>query len=220
MSFISLIIYSPHFINISSFHELRVHFIESNNLPPKFKVSHYLKRSLTTVLLDFVHISSYAWILLMATANLLYFLWGMILSVTGTSLEVEEFLMYIFFALMVLFVAFAFVLYFKMKSIFSNILHMKLTLYDRDSASRITWRGTSLSGAIAVDQEALFWWNNPHLIIVITQYMQFGEYCHLTVRIIWISFTTHSHTIFPYPFRVCIRLGYYLYVLQRFSTEL
>ena len=193
---IFIVIYSPHFMDILSFHELRVHFIESNNLPPKFKVSHYLKRSLTTVLLDFVHISSYAWILLMATANLLYFLSGMILSVTGTSLDVEEFLMYIVFALMVIFVAFAFVLYFKMKSIFSNILHMKLTLYDRDTASRIIWRGSSSSGgAIAVDQEALFWWNNPHLIIVITQYMQFGYALGLAIIFTYYKDFAQSYNI-------------------------
>ncbi|KAL3787243.1 hypothetical protein ACHAW5_002863, partial [Stephanodiscus triporus] len=33
-------------LHIVRFHELRVHFIECNNLPPKFKVSSYLERSL------------------------------------------------------------------------------------------------------------------------------------------------------------------------------
>jgi len=159
------------------FHELRAHFIDSNNLPPKFKVSHYLKRSLTSVLLDFVHISSTAWILLMATANLLYFLSGMILYKTKQSFEVEEFLMYMFFAMMIIFVVFAFILYFKMRSIFSEILHMKLTVYDTEEAVGKTWRGFTVLNSInnrSVDQMKLFWMHNPHLILEATQYMQFG----------------------------------------------
>lgn len=166
------------------FHELRAHFIESNNLPPKFKLSDYLKRSMTVILLDYVHISSAAWILLMATANLLYFLSGMILNVTKTSLEVEEFLMYIFFAMMVVFVAFAFLLYFKMRSIFEKILHMKLTVFDDESSRRKTWKGFSaldLRHTKSIDQIKLFWFNDPHVIIEATQYMQFGYALGLAV---------------------------------------
>jgi len=166
------------------FHELRAHFIDSNNLPPKFKVSHYLKRSLTSVLLDFVHISSGAWILLMATANFLYFISGMIMNALKEAVLVEEFLLGIFFALMIFFVVFAFVLYFKMKSIFSKILYMKLTdINDTEEEEHTkTWRGftvlnsrnSSNNKSKSVDQVKLFWWNNPHLIIEATQYMQFG----------------------------------------------
>jgi len=167
------------------FHELRAHFIDSNNLPPKFKVSHYLKRSLTSVLLDFVHISSGAWILLMATANFLYFISGMIMNALKEAVLVEEFLLGIFFALMIFFVVFAFVLYFKMKSIFSKILYMKLTDINdtEEEEHRKTWRGftvlnnsrnSSNNKSKSVDQVKLFWWNNPHLIIEATQYMQFG----------------------------------------------
>ena len=157
------------------FHELRAHFIDSNNLPPKFKVSHYLKRSFTSVLLDFVHISPAAWIMLMATCNLLYYLSGMMLNVTGDGEKVEEFLMYIFFAMMIIFVAFAIILYFKMRSIFSKIMHMKLTVCDPEEGTRKTWR-TSLKSATEteVDQVKLFWGGSPHFIIVATQYMQFG----------------------------------------------
>ena len=168
------------------FHELRAHFIDSNNLPPKFKVSHYLKRSLTSVLLDFVHISSGAWILLMATANFLYFISGMIMNALKEAVLVEEFLLGIFFALMIFFVVFAFVLYFKMKSIFSKILYMKLTDIndtEEEEEHTKTWRGftvlnssrnSSNNKSKSVDQVKLFWWNNPHLIIEATQYMQFG----------------------------------------------
>lgn len=154
---------------------MRAHFIDSNNLPPKFKVSHYLKRSLTSVLLDFVHISPAAWIMLMASGNLLYFLSGMILSVTKDSVEVEEFLMYIFFAMMILFVAIAFVVFFKMKIIYYEITRMKLTIYDQNQSRRKTWnRAVSDRSSKYVDQGSLFWFSNPHFIIVVTQYMQFG----------------------------------------------
>ena len=154
---------------------MRAHFIDSNNLPPKFKVSHYLKRSLTSVLLDFVHISPAAWITLMASGNLLYFLSGMILSVTKDSVEVEEFLMYIFFAMMILFVAIAFVVFFKMKIIYYEITRMKLTIYDQNQSRQKTWnRAVSDRSSKYVDQGSLFWFSNPHFIIVVTQYMQFG----------------------------------------------
>jgi hypothetical protein len=35
-------------LRIIRFHELRAHLIDSNDLPPRFRVSHYLKRSLTS----------------------------------------------------------------------------------------------------------------------------------------------------------------------------
>lgn len=104
------------------FHELRAHFIDTNNLPPKFKVSHYLKRSLTSVLLDFVHISSSAWVMLMATGNLIYFLSGIILSKTRSKYAVPEFLVIVFFVMCVFFVVCVLGIYFKMKKIFSKIL--------------------------------------------------------------------------------------------------
>ena len=159
------------------FHDLVAHFQVSNKLPQTFKVSPYLKRSLTSVLLDFVHISPAAWIMLMATANLLYFLSGMLLHATKDSMEVEEFLTYIFFVLMIVFVAFAFVLFFKMKSVFTKILKMKLTINDESNSARKTFRrGASTTGTDTVDQDQvdLFWGSSPHFIIVATQYMQFG----------------------------------------------
>ena len=104
------------------FHELSAHFIHSNKLPPKFKVSLYLKRSLDSVLLAFVHISSSAWILLMAAANLMYFLSGMILSVTKSKYSVPEFLVIVFFVTCASFVVVVFAMYCKMRSVFSNIL--------------------------------------------------------------------------------------------------
>lgn len=114
------------------FHELRAHFIDSNNLPQKFRVSLYLKRCLTSVLVDLVHISPAAWIMLMATANLLYFIMGMILNNTMDVDYVELCLVSVVVGCMIAFIVFAFVLYFQMRLIFSKILHMKLTIFDAD----------------------------------------------------------------------------------------
>ncbi len=112
------------------FHELRAHFIDANDLPPKFRVSLYLKRCLTSVLLDLVHISSAAWIMLMASANLLFFTMGMIFNVSMDAHDVELCLIIIVVGLMVVYVVFGFALYFRMKFIFSKIMHMKLTIFD------------------------------------------------------------------------------------------
>ena len=62
-------------LTIVRFHELRAHFIESNNLPAKFQVSTYLDRSLKSDLIDFVHISPVAWISCMATTNFIFCKW-------------------------------------------------------------------------------------------------------------------------------------------------
>jgi hypothetical protein len=63
-------------LTIVRFHELRTHFIESNNLPAKFQVSAYLDRSLKSDLIDFVHISPVAWISCMATTNFIFCKWS------------------------------------------------------------------------------------------------------------------------------------------------
>jgi hypothetical protein len=112
------------------FHELRAHFIDANNLPPKFRVSRYLKRCLSSVLIDLVHISPAAWIMLMATADILFYVMGMIFNVTGDAHEVELCLVSVVIGFMVVFIVFGFVLYFRMKFIFFKILHMKLTIFD------------------------------------------------------------------------------------------
>ena len=149
------------------FHELRAHFIESNNLPQKFKVSPYLNLSLTSVLLEFVHISPAAWILLMASANVLYFLSGAILDATQYVGSITTFLLGVFFTVLIMSVILQFLITLKMKSIFSHIINTK------------TWT-TRTAVDVSVDEKRsreqlnLFWGGTPHYIIVATQYMQFG----------------------------------------------
>ena len=158
-------------LHIVRFHELRVHFIECNNLPPKFKVSSYLERSLRNVLVDFVHISPLAWISVMAIANLLFFVTAMILNNTRASPGTGKFLLYTFVTLMVLSVASTIVLYFKMRHIVFKIQHMKLSHQSvRPTLISALNEGTTKS----FDQLDLFWGSNPRFVITIIQFLQFG----------------------------------------------
>ena len=152
------------------FHELRHHFIQQNGLSSKFKVSQYLKRSLTSVLLDFVHISSAAWIMIMALSILLYFICGIALSATGDKVTVYEFLISAMSSGAVLFLIISFVLYLKMKTIISKILVMKLFVEDEEGREK-TFRGfTALQRKMkSYDQISLFWGSNPRIIIYLTQ---------------------------------------------------
>lgn len=156
------------------FHELRAHFIESNNLPQKFKVSPYLNLSLTSVLLEFVHISPAAWILLMASANILYFLSGAILDATGYTGSVTTFMITVYFTVAASFALLQFLITLKMKSIFSHIINTK------------TWTAQAavdenLEEQRSREQLNLFWGGAPHYIIVATQYCQFGYAIGLAV---------------------------------------
>ena len=157
------------------FHELRAHFIESNNLHPKFKVSPYLNLSLTSVLLEFVHISSAAWIMLMASANILYFLSGAILDATGYTGSVTTFMVSVFFSVAALFVVLQFFITMKMKSIFSHIINTKTWTVRAADADE------SMKERRSREQLNLFWGGAPHYIIVATQYCQFGYAIGLAV---------------------------------------
>ena len=204
------------------FHELRAHFIESNNLPPGFTISHYLKRSLTSVLLDFVHVSPVAWILLMASANLLYFLSGMLLSVTKDSSEVEEFLMYIFFVVMIAFVVCGIALYLKMKSIYSRILNMRLLIDDTTSESKVrkTWRGAlNVETKTKIrDQRELFWGHSPHFVVVAAQFMQFGYALGLAMIFTYYTDFAQSYTYANPNFLLLALLISYLFFLHLVSN--
>ena len=157
------------------FHELRAHFIESNNLPQKFKVSPYLNLSLTSVLLEFVHISPAAWILLMASTNILYFLSGAILDATGYTGSVTTFMVSVFFSVAALFVVLQFFITMKMKSIFSHIINTKTWTVRAADADE------SMKERRSREQLNLFWGGAPHYIIVATQYCQFGYAIGLAV---------------------------------------
>jgi len=82
------------------------------------------------VMLDFVHISSVTWMMLMATTNLMYFTMEMIMHLSLDSLLVERFIAYIpismmsFFALFALFLCKSFI-----HSLFVMMMHTPHTFY-------------------------------------------------------------------------------------------
>ena len=79
------------------FHELRVNFLRQYKLPLKFRVSDYLMRSESSVLISLVHISPSAWIWLTAVCNFLYFAAGILLEVTENVHSSARFYAAIFF---------------------------------------------------------------------------------------------------------------------------
>lgn len=141
------------------YHELRTHFLETNDLPSSFKVSHYLKRSLTSVLLDFVHINAAAWIALMATANMIYYFAGVLIAKTRNEKSAGWFLAGCFVVMVVGYIILSVVMSMKMEKIYSQTLRMKLSA---QSGEEGTESFTALaSRAKSVDQLSLFWFKSP-----------------------------------------------------------
>ena len=104
------------------FHQLRIHFLEGNNLPTTLKVSEYLKRSETRVLMKLVHVSSGAWLMLTGGLSLIYVLMGIVAYVTEDKSVVGSFMSCIFFSMLVVFIFIGLTLYFKMRNTFQSIL--------------------------------------------------------------------------------------------------
>ena len=161
------------------FHELRVHFLQSNKLPLKFKVSDYLKRSELAVMIKLVHISTFAWLMLLGGVTLLYFLMGIVVYVTQDLQKVGVSLTYIFMGTMVFFVVLSLLIYNKMKSIFSTIMRKRLT------SESMTGRHLSTGNTQITSQRDLFWGGNPEFIRSIIQFMQFGFAIALSILLVF-----------------------------------
>eukprot|EP00522_Entomoneis_paludosa_P009435 CAMPEP_0172442726 /NCGR_PEP_ID=MMETSP1065-20121228/3117_1 /TAXON_ID=265537 /ORGANISM="Amphiprora paludosa, Strain CCMP125" /LENGTH=1450 /DNA_ID=CAMNT_0013192713 /DNA_START=206 /DNA_END=4558 /DNA_ORIENTATION=- len=149
------------------FHELRVHFLQSNNLPAKLQVSDYLVRCEQRLLIKMAHVSAAAWLLLTASINVLYFLMGIMGTQTEDPDIVGTTLTYIFFCSMALFVVLALVVYNKMKKIFAIIMHRE-DFWDAEHQDDETRR------KLSDEQRNLFWLGSPGLVIAALQFMQFG----------------------------------------------
>ena len=108
------------------FHELRIQFLEGNDLPFDLKVSEYLKRSEQSVLIHLVHVSALAWLLLTGGLNLIYFLMGMVAYITEDLSIVGDSLVWIFFTTMIAFILICLALLVKMRRIFQSILYVCL----------------------------------------------------------------------------------------------
>ena len=104
------------------FHELRIHFIRANKLPLKFKISDYLRKCEQQVLMRFISISSFAWLVMMAAANLAYFAMSMVVLCTNSLSATENAMLILFFAACILFIVVTVMILGKVKWIFSQIM--------------------------------------------------------------------------------------------------
>lgn len=175
------------------FHELRVHFLQAYDLPLKFKVSDYLIRSEQQVLIHLVHVSTFAWLLLAALINILYFAMGIVTWESGDPTLVGTSLTWIFFAGMAAFILITWLVYNKMKQIFKTIMHEK-TLWNvhTDNTGQVR-------DDLAKSQRSLFWGGDPNLVIAAIQFMQFGYAVALAVVLIfWDSIKKGDVTMFWY----------------------
>lgn len=166
------------------FHELRIHFLQSNGLPLKFKVSDYLKRSELSVLIRLVHISTFAWLMLLGGVTLIYYFMGIVVFVTEDLSKVGISLTWIFMGSMIFSVVLSFLIYNKMKSIFSTIMRKRLkteTSTGRKDTSTSRNRGEEK----ITSQQALFWGGNPKFIRSIIQFMQFGFAIGLSILLVF-----------------------------------
>lgn len=161
------------------FHELRMHFLQSYDLPLKLKVSDYLIRRKTNVLRRFVNVSSTAWLLLTACVCLLYYVLGMINYEYQDQELVGRVMTGIFFGFMTISALIVWVVSFKMQSIFFTIMKDK-TLWDVHGSSKVE------KERLSKQQLALFWSGEPKNVIDLIQFLQFGYGVALsTVIVFW-----------------------------------
>jgi hypothetical protein len=104
------------------FHELRLQFLETHQLPLTLKVSDYLKRSELAVLIGLVHISGTAWLLLTGGLALLYFILGMVGYKTANVDVLATYMTGVFLGLLFAFIIASLALQYKMERIFQYIM--------------------------------------------------------------------------------------------------
>jgi len=183
-----------------NFHSLRLHFLQSNDLPLTLKVSDYLKRSEERVLAKLVHVSGGTWLMLTGCLNLAYFLFGMVAYVSEDQEVVGLFLKGIFFFVLFIFILISVAVYFKMKSTFHTIITTKYKMSKMNDETRATGMK---------NQKDLFWLGEPQFVISMIQFMQFGYALALAVVLMyWTSFTTFE----PYYFLLAVVACYSIFV--------
>ena len=183
------------------YHELRIHFLQSNNLPLKFKVCDYLKRSEMYVLIKLVHIITFAWLMLLGGVTLLYYFMGIVVYVTEDLAKVGVSLTWIFMGSMVFFVILSLLIYNKMKSIFSTIMRKRLT---SEVSTTITGRNVDDNKQITSQQD-LFWGGNPQFIRSIIQFMQFGFAIALSILLVfWKGIDTYYAPVPTWGILICV----------------
>ena len=166
------------------FHEMRYHFIHANSLPITFKMSDYLKRCESHVLISLVEISIFAWLALMGAVTLSYFFMGVTVLVTHDQESVGIVMAIFYFVVLLLFVLIPMFLSNKMTRGFRHMMHMKL----------INKQHPSFQGAVnkriatreSTSLKDLFWGGSPTFILICIQTMQFCyALCFAVLFISW-----------------------------------
>jgi len=164
------------------FHELRVHFIESNGLDPRFCVSTYLKLCMNDVFKSLVHISTFSWLILLGCTNLVYFTMGVITSETNSKKSVGTTLSFIYIGYSVFFVVFSIIIGWKVKKIFFTIMKHEEWVKKNESLRNIDEKAQEKDDFHQLDY---FWGSDPTVIIVVCQFMQFGFALALGVLLVF-----------------------------------
>lgn len=163
------------------FHELRLHFIESNDLDPRFRVSSYLQLCMNDVFKSLVRISTFAWLILLAFTNLLYFVMSVIVAETDDQNAPGTALSYIFVGFTVGFVLVSFMIAKKIKKIFFEIMRHKEWISRHHDGEEVGCLNHHLSNILEEHtrgdyshQVKHFWNADPTLVVTFCQVMQFG----------------------------------------------
>lgn len=160
------------------FHQLRVHFLQAYDLPPKLKISDYLIRCQNAVFMKLIRVKAVAWLCLLALSNLLFYIMGIVDYNEEKPEQARSYGVHaIYFGSMAVFVVLALIVFNKMKSIFSEIMH-RPHLWESvdDEETRRT---------LAKEQISLFWGDSPKLVIEAIQFMQFGYAVALSIVLIF-----------------------------------
>ena len=186
------------------FHELRLHFLESNNLSFSLKVSDYLMRSELAILIGLVHVSVTTWVLLIGILNVGYFTFGMIgLSNPG---YIAPLVAVLFFVVVISFILMSLALRWKMRKIFQTVMKTKV-IDTSDREEGIT------------NQKQLFWFGSPRLVISMIQLMNFGYAISISIVFIYWEYLNANPGLPAYSY-VIAALGCYSIFLHNLSALL
>jgi len=189
------------------FHELRLHFLESNKLSFSLKVSDYLKRSELSILIGLVHVSVTTWVLLIGILNIGYFIFGMIGYTTSNPEYIVLLMTILFFAIDVLFIVLSLALRWKMRQIFQTVMKTKvIETSDREEGIK--------------NQNQLFWFGSPPLVISMIQLMNFGYAVSISFVIIYWNHLNNKISGVRAEIYLVMSLGCYIIFLYNLSALL
>eukprot|EP00533_Pseudo-nitzschia_delicatissima_P009185 CAMPEP_0116078696 /NCGR_PEP_ID=MMETSP0327-20121206/744_1 /TAXON_ID=44447 /ORGANISM="Pseudo-nitzschia delicatissima, Strain B596" /LENGTH=1586 /DNA_ID=CAMNT_0003569267 /DNA_START=176 /DNA_END=4936 /DNA_ORIENTATION=+ len=190
------------------FHELRLHFLEFNNLSFSLKVSDYLKRSELAILIGLVHVSVTTWVLLIGILNVGYFIFGIIGYTASDPRYISVVIAVLFFVVVVSFIVMSLALRWKMHNIFQTVMKTKvIESFDHGEGIK--------------NQKQLFWFGSPPLVISMIQLMNFGYAISISIVIIYWEYLNEKPGLRAEIYLV-VSLGCYtifLYVISALLPE-